>query len=183
MSAPAAPATAPAHFSRLLLAALAWAAGSGVLLLVAALLAPRLAGGGSYTVVSGSMRGTVETGDQVLVLPRPATGIDVGDIVAFADPEGSGRLYQHRVQRIERQGNEVEVVTMGDANTGFEVWRAPAGGTIDRVVTVLPMAGYLVGPITRPIVRAAIAAACWLALLAIVLSTLWRRPREPETAR
>lgn len=176
-------AAGPAYLPRLLMTTVAWAVGSGTLLLVAALLAPRLAGGGSYTVVSGSMRGSVDVGDQVLVVPRPPTDIHAGDIVAFADPEGSGRLFQHRVQRIEGRGGEVEVVTMGDANTGYERWRAPAAGTIDQVVTVLPLAGYLVGPITRPIVRAAIAAISWSTLLVVVLLGLWRRPREPEIAR
>lgn len=162
---------------RLLLTTSAWALATCLLLLLASLALPRLVGGGSFTVVTGSMRGSVEVGDQVIVLPRPASEVEVGEIVAFKDPEGTGRLLQHRVQAIKQQGRELEVVTMGDANTGYERWRVAKEGRIDKVMAVLPMVGYLIGPITKPIVRAALAAVSWATLLFIVLFALWRPPK------
>lgn len=140
--------------------------------------APRLVGGTSYAVLSDSMRGSVGTGAQVIVMPRRMSDVGVGEIVAFTDPEGSGKLLQHRVQRVERRGRQIEVVTMGDANSGWERWSLPASESVGRVVAVLPFAGYVFGPIGRPHLRRLAAAAAWLAILVLVLASIWRRPRE-----
>ena len=166
-----------ARLTRALFTALVWAAAAFALGLFALAAAPRLVGGKSYTVLSNSMKGSVEAGDQVIVLPRRAREIAVGEIVAFADPEGSGRLLQHRVQRVDRRGGRVAVITMGDANSGVERWSLPGTASVGRVVAVLPRAGYIFGPIGTPPLRGLLAALAWLAILALILTAIWRRPR------
>lgn len=152
------------------------ATAAALVALVTVVAAPRLVGGQSYSVLSNSMAPTVETGDLVIVTPRRVGEIEVGEIVAFADPDRSGRTLQHRVQRVRRQGSAIEVVTMGDANTGYERWRAPAEATVGRVAVVISKAGYVFGPISRPIIRQLVAATAWLALLGYCLVLIWRRP-------
>lgn len=158
--------------------AAAWALVTVAVGLLALSVAPRLVGGKSFAVLSNSMRGSVETGDQVIVMPHRATEIQVGEIVAFSDPEGSGRLFQHRVQRVELRGGRIEVITMGDANSGWERWSLSASESIGRVVAVLPYAGYIFGPVGRPVIRGLLATISWLSILCLILLTIWR-PASP----
>lgn len=155
-----------------------WAAIAVVACLLLVLAVPRLVGGHSYSVLSNSMHPVIETGDQVVALPRPVAAVAPGEIVVFNDPEGSGRLFQHRVQRTWRRGAEVEVVTMGDANSGFERWSLPADSSIEVVTTVLPRAGYIVGPFAGRPLRLVASGIAWLALLTTLLLMIWRRPAE-----
>jgi len=116
--------------------------GFGVLLFLAA---PKIVGGQSFSVLSNSMSPVVETGDMVVVVPQSATDIKVGQIVAFNDPDGSDRLFQHRVQSVQRTGvNEttVAVVTKGDANTSAERWSVKSDQEVGEVVAVIPKIGY-----------------------------------------
>lgn len=152
-----------------------WALIAAILTLLLAIAAPRLVGGQSYVVVSNSMADSVETGDLILVLPRRADEIEVGEIVAFTDPEESGRSLQHRVQRVSRVGSQIEVVTMGDANSGYERWRVPADASVGHVATVISRAGYVFGPIGKPIVRGVFNAVGWFCLLGLALGVIWRR--------
>lgn len=160
------------------MATLGWACATALLTLLVAIAAPRLLGGQSYAVLSGSMAGSVETGDLVIVMPHRASEIEVGEIVAFADPEGSGRTLQHRVQRVSREAGQVEVVTMGDANTAYERWRVSERSSVGRVSLVVSKAGYVFGPIAKPIVRGLLTGTAWLALLGFCLLLIWRHPKR-----
>jgi len=156
-----------------------WAVLAAVVGLLLMMAAPKLVGGQGYAVLSNSMKGAVDTGDQVVVLPQAAREIRVGEIVAFDDPDGSGKLFQHRVQHLERIGSELEVTTKGDANTGDERWRVPVDGEVGRVVAVVPGAGYVLGRLGTPIGRGLLIALAALAALAVALTTIWQRPAEP----
>src|SRR6187455_615624 len=96
------------------------------LLLAAA--APLAIGDRSLTVLSGSMSPTIDTGDVVVTEPVAPTEVAIGDIVTFRDPEGTSKLYSHRVQSIDPNGGNVAFITRGDANTSVEHWRVPADG-------------------------------------------------------
>lgn len=162
--------------------ALGWAMVAALLACLVVLGGLRLLGGGVWAVVSNSMAGSVETGDLVLALPQRADRIEVGEIVVFADPEGSGRLFQHRVQRVERKGDEIEFLTMGDANSGYERWSVPREGSVGRVASVISGAGYIFGPITDPLTRGLAGAAAWTALLGYSLHLLRAKPVEGHLA-
>jgi signal peptidase len=115
------------------------------------LAAPKLIGGQSYAVLSGSMSPEINTGDMVAVIPLQAKDIKVGEIVAFNDPEGSGRLFQHRVQSIEKTGidnSSIQVVTKGDANSSFEQWMAGESDQLGKVAFSVPKIGYPIRWIT-----------------------------------
>ena len=104
--------------------------------------APLAIGDHSFTLRSGSMTPALETGDVVVTEPVAPLAARVGQIVTFRDPEGSGKLFSHRVQSIRPDGEVVHFVTRGDANTSTERWSVPAGGTIGRVVYRVPKIGY-----------------------------------------
>jgi signal peptidase I len=150
-------------------------------LVFASLLAvagPLALGDRSFTMRSGSMTPAIEAGDVVVTEPLPPLSVKVGDVVTFRDPEGSGRLYSHRVQSIRPVGEDVRFVTRGDANTATERWSVPADGTVGRVLYRIPKIGYaLVWTGTVP-VRIALIAIPALLLCGTGLARIWRpRPK------
>lgn len=126
----------------------------GVLALI--LVAPKVVGGQSLSVLSGSMSPAVDTGDMVVIVPQAAEDIEIGQIVAFNDPNGTGDLYQHRVQYVGESGNTIQVVTKGDANVSGEKWQTRPGSEVGRVALVVPKIGLAIGTLTggKPVVLA-----------------------------
>lgn len=138
--------------ARVLLVALVAAFGALALILVA----PKVVGGQSLSVLSGSMAPAVNTGDMVVIVPQAAEDIKIGQIVAFNDPNGSGDLYQHRVQYVGESGNTIQVVTKGDANVSGEKWQTRPGSDVGRVALVVPKLGFAIGTLTggEPVILA-----------------------------
>lgn len=156
--------------------------------LFAALLAaaaPLAIGDHSFTMRSGSMTPTLETGDVVVTEPIAPLSARVGQIVTFRDPEGSGKLFSHRVQSIRPAGDVVHFVTRGDANTATERWSVPADGTLGRVVYRVPKIGYALVWTATPEGRIGLIAIPALLLCWTALARIWRplgesEPGEPE---
>ena len=154
-----------------------------VVSLAVILVAPKIVGGQSLSVLSGSMAPTVDTGDMVAIVPQKAEDIKIGQIVAFNDPNGSGDLYQHRVQYVGTSGNTIQVVTKGDANTAGERWQTTEGSTVGKVVLVAPKVGFLIGTLTGgkpigiagrdvPLGTALIILALFLAAIVVIIGIL-----------
>lgn len=146
--------------------------------LLAAVL-PQLAGYRSFTVRSGSMTPAIETGDVVVIEPISPLSARVGDIVTFEDPEGTGKLFSHRVQSVRRRGTSVAFVTRGDANTSTERWQVPADGSIGKVAYRIPRIGWALAWIDAGPVRLGLIAIPALLLLWAAMVRIWR-PRPPE---
>lgn len=154
----------------------------GLGLLFAALIAaagPLAIGDRSFTVRSGSMTPAIETGDVVVTEPISPLSVHVGDIVTFRDPEGSGKLFSHRVQSVQPGGEDVHFITRGDANTSTEHWNVPSDGSVGRVVYRIPKIGYALmwtGTVPARVALIVIPALllCWTGL-----TRIWRTP-EPE---
>lgn len=145
-----------------------------------AAVAPQLAGYRSFTVRSGSMTPAIETGDVVVTKPISPLSARVGDVVTFVDPEGTGKLFSHRVQSARTVGDEVAFVTRGDANTSTERWRVPAEGSIGEVVYRIPKVGYALSYIDSGPARLALVAIPALLLLWAALVRIWRPERTAE---
>lgn len=151
-----------------------------------AAVAPQLGGYRSFTVRSGSMTPAIETGDVVVTRSISPLGARVGDVVTFVDPEGTGKLFSHRVQSVRAVGDEVAFVTRGDANTSTERWRVPATGSIGRVAYRIPKIGYALSSVDSPPARLALIAIPALLLLWAALVRIWRpspgvRPQEADS--
>jgi signal peptidase len=158
-----------------------WAVLAFVLALLLAAALPLAFGARSMVVRSGSMTPTIRTGDVVVVRPIAPTEAKIGDIVTFDAPDRSGRLLVHRVRAISRRGDQVAVVTQGDANTTREHWKVAADGTIGSVVYRVPAVGFAISWIGTPIGRIGLIIVPALLLAASLLAGIWRpRPEGVE---
>jgi signal peptidase len=147
-------------------------AGFGLAMLLAAGL-PFLAGDRSYIVTSGSMTPAIDTGDVVVASPIRPSEAEVGEIITFADPEQNSRLLVHRAVAIKPDGKRIAFVTQGDANTGKEHWRVPAGGEIGRLSYVVPKLGFVVAKIGSPAGKIGLVAIPALLLALMALHRIW----------
>ena len=158
-----------------------WAVSAFVLAILLAIALPLAVGGRSMVVRSGSMTPAIRTGDVIVVRPIAPTEAEVGDVVTFQDPDGSGRLLVHRVRAISREGGQVAATTQGDANTTQEHWKVPADGTIGTVAYRVPLLGFAVGWIGGPVGRISLVIVPALVLAASLLAGIWRvRPEGVE---
>ena len=105
-----------------------------VIALIAALLVvPRVAGGSSLTVLTGSMEPTLAPGDVVAVRgvapDQVCTEIGVGDIVTYLPESGNPALITHRVVGKTvgtfDDGTDCRLITQGDANSAADAPVSP----------------------------------------------------------
>src|ERR687886_2359087 len=82
------------------------------------------------TVVSGSMQPALPLGSLVVVVPRDADAVRVGDVITFSPPRES-RTVTHRVVEVQGSGGDLRVHTRGDANAVADPWTLnfPTGRT------------------------------------------------------
>ncbi len=125
-------------------------------------------------VRSGSMRPTLDIG--ALIVSRPVSPLELrkGDLVTFRGVLFGGDNVTHRVVSTVRDGNEVEVVTKGDANQVGERWRVPAHGELGLTVFHVNRVGRWLAVLASGWVRTA---AIWVAagvLLRMLLAWIWQ---------
>jgi len=118
-----------------------WIAWGFVIGLVVAVTVPAAFGLHPMTVLTGSMRPTIQPGDMVVDEPISPSQIRVGDIVTFREPHGT-RTITHRVRKISISEGQARVTTRGDANDTVEKWQVPVTGSVGRVVSQVPKIGY-----------------------------------------
>src|SRR5262245_30588379 len=83
--------------------------------LLAAVIVPRIAGGTSYTVLTGSMEPTLPPG--TLIVVRPSDDIQIGDVITFQLRSGEPEVATHRVVGVGTSvGGERVYMTQGDAS-------------------------------------------------------------------
>jgi signal peptidase len=107
---------------------LAWVVILGVATVVTAtVILPRLGGGTPYTVLTGSMRPAMPPGTMVVVRPRPADEVRVGDVVTYQLESGRPEVVTHRVVAVGLDGAGHRIFrTQGDANdTPDAAWVKP----------------------------------------------------------
>lgn len=159
-----------------------WTAASFVLAVLLSSALPFALGARSLVVKSGSMTPTIRTGDVVVVRPTAPTEAEVGDIVTFQDPDGSGRLLVHRVRAIALHGEQLAFTTQGDANTTQEHWQVPLDGTIGAVTYRIPLLGFVVSWINTPPGRIGLIIVPATILAFSMLVGIWRTRPENGVA-
>ena len=95
-----------------------------VALLAAVFVVPRVAGAETFTVLSGSMRPTLDPGDLVVVRTADPEQIGVGSVVTFQTESGDPAVTTHRVvsQGVNEDGGAL-YLTRGDGNESADpVW-------------------------------------------------------------
>jgi signal peptidase len=149
---------------------------------------PHVFGYRTAVMLTGSMTGTIDRGDIVVSVPRPAKDVQVGDILTFQAPVTDHHLETHRVIAVKHDASgEVVVRTQGDANDAADPWSATISDeTVWETAYVVPKAGHVVQAVRATVVRYG---AVWVALGGVVLlglSLIWRqdppRHRAPAPA-
>ena len=151
-------------------------------LVVVVLVVPWATGGRSFTVMSGSMHPTIDTGDIVVDRGIRARDARVGDIVTFPDPGDSERLLTHRIRSVAPgPGGALAITTQGDANNAPERWTMPRDGRLGRVMLRVPEGGRALAVTRTPAGRLLLFSLPLVLLLVWALSAIWR-PRGPAEA-
>ncbi len=119
----------------LMVAALALAA--------AVTVVPRVIGAVPLTVLTGSMRPTIEPGDLIVVRPVDPAALSVGDVVTFQPVSGDPTLVTHRIMALHHTGGELtSLVTRGDANGADDAPIVP-DQVMGRHLYTVPLIGHL----------------------------------------
>lgn len=84
---------------------------------LAAVVVPRVAGGTTLAVLTGSMEPAYPPGTLVVIRPVEPAEVRVGDVITFQLESGRPEVATHRViEKGFRADGEVQYVTQGDAN-------------------------------------------------------------------
>lgn len=110
----------------------------------AVVVVPRLIGAVPLTVLTGSMRPTIQPGDLVVSRRVDANDLRIGDVITFQPVNGDPTLVTHRVIDLTRnaQGETVSVLTRGDANGADDAPLVP-DQVMGRMAYRIPRVGYL----------------------------------------
>jgi len=65
-------------------------------------------------ITSGSMEPTIDSGDLVVIQTIPRENLTVGQIITVR--RANGELITHRVEKLDRNGTFINIITKGDAN-------------------------------------------------------------------
>lgn len=161
-----------------------------ILVILAAAVIPRLLGLVPLTLVSGSMTGTYNIGDLVVVQPLGDTEKDtlhVGDVVSFYPALNTlESLTTHRIVDVMTTGEDILYTTKGDANGSADKPIKPIQ-VAGKVLYHVPFVGYAVQA-TDDLDRtlfAQISGGGLIAFAAISASTMFlrrkKRTEEPVT--
>ena len=95
------------------------------------------------TVLTGSMRPSIQPGDVEILVPQATSAIRVGQIVAFHPPHQTFTV-THRVIALSHH-HGVWITTKGDANNVRDPWGAVhiIGSSVWVVHDVIPRLGYV----------------------------------------
>lgn len=93
----------------------------------------------SYTVITGSMKPTINPGDIVIIRAATIDKIKVDDVVTFYK---EGDIITHRVIESPSTG----ILTKGDNNNTIDVGQVTSRDFIGKVIFVIPKVGYLFSP-------------------------------------
>lgn len=105
-------------------------------------LQPDVFGFSTAVVISGSMSGSIEVNDMVVI--RRQNGYEIGDVVTF---ETDGSLVTHRI--IDR--TERGFTTRGDANNSPDLEPVQQEQIVGRVVLVIPKIGKAIEFMRTPL--------------------------------
>lgn len=108
------------------------------------IVAPRLIGGASLAVLTGSMSPAIPAGSVVLIRPvEDPSAIPPGTVVTFQKSPAERVLITHRVVRYQPDTTPPSYITKGDANRGEDVDPVAVGAIRGEVVRHVPHLGRL----------------------------------------
>jgi signal peptidase len=149
-----------------------------VLAFVLLAVGPHLFGYRTATMLTGSMEPGIMPGDVVMTVPKPATDLQVGDVIAYQIPVEDHRVETHRVTEVARDAAGVTTFrTQGDNNANTDPWTATTTSTtVWEVRAVVPKLGTAIRALRNPVIQHGV---LWVALgglLLLGLTLIWRAP-------
>lgn len=166
-----------------------WTVTLAVLALAAVTLLPTLLGYGRYTIVSGSMTGTYDTGSMIYTKEIPTAQLRVGDVITYAPPAGKSpqAIVTHRIfsRTVDAKGGVV-FRTKGDANQSADNWTFALNEPTQATVRFgIPYLGYGISALARPEVRKIVVGVPAVLIALFVVGGLLRDARREalEAAR
>ena len=110
---------------------------------LALLVVPMMTGAKPLTVLTGSMTGTYDPGDVVVVRPVDPSELQVGDTVTFQSASDRPEVVTHRIVGIGfRPDGTRQFITQGDANQAPDEEPVVAGQVRGTVWYSVPWVGY-----------------------------------------
>jgi signal peptidase I len=110
---------------------------------LALIVVPKATGGRPLTVLSGSMTGTYDIGDVVVVKPADTDELGVGDVITFQPVSDDPALTTHRIESISFGSEGRSFITRGDANNTADLSPVEPGQVVGEVWYSVPLVGYL----------------------------------------
>lgn len=148
----------------------------GIFAVIIALIGPRIAGYGTYAVLSGSMEPTFHVGSIVYVDKSvTADEIEVGDPITFI--KNDQLMATHRVIGINPDTREF--TTKGDANNTEDLNPVPFESLVGRAEHTIPYLGYIALYVKTPKgIMAGVGILILLVLLYLIPEIF--KPEDPE---
>jgi signal peptidase len=101
------------------------------------------------TVLSGSMEPAIKTGS--VVMTRPASNYNVGDIITFGPYSKTKPPTTHRIVEVKKANELISYLTKGDANNAPDAREVSQKDVIGKVMFDVPYFGYVVAFARKPI--------------------------------
>lgn len=96
-------------------------------------------------VLTDSMYPQIHSGDLIICRTAEPEEIQLGDVIAFFDPAGSGTsVVTHKVMEITEVGGEIAWVTQGIANNAADSMPAPGDNLVGVYQSRIPNLGNVV---------------------------------------
>ncbi|MCL2470214.1 MAG: signal peptidase I [Propionibacteriaceae bacterium] len=115
-------------------------------LAIVLVVVPRILGGTSLTVLTGSMEPGIMPGDVVVtkgVDPQVIDSLQVGDIIVFLPYADDPTIVTHRIVGISASASGRAFITQGDNNNVVDEWNPVRAEQIrGELVYVVPKVGY-----------------------------------------
>ncbi len=105
---------------------------------------PKIGGYCPLIVLTGSMEPQIKDGDLIIVRQIDGEDVEVGDVIAFFDPEStSNSVLTHRVMEVLSENGSLSFRTKGDANNTEDRIAVSADKLVGIYKTRIPGAGNI----------------------------------------
>ena len=110
---------------------------------LALIIVPKVAGAKPLTILSGSMTGTYDVGDVVVVKPVKVDTLQIGDVITFQPFSDDPELTTHRIVGMSFGPHGRQFVTQGDANNAPDLEPISAEQVKGTVWYSVPKVGWV----------------------------------------
>lgn len=130
--------------------------GAVTLVFALGILIPGMLGLERYVITGGSMSGSIERGDLIFSESREVSALEVGDVITYVPPPGSGltELVTHRIIQVEQSDGGPLFRTQGDANASADPWQFRLDAPTQAVaIATVPALGWVFIALADPSFR------------------------------